>query len=132
VIITAVACLLLCVSGRPQKPASPSGSIRFDYKAPGSAKGLGVAKLARIQKRSGLTHLSLDQFAKQIETDDDLVSCKGSKSLYRYHAVSSLPQVQLPSYTCHLCVTSAPGLCVQHACIAADCCCRELTVRTTA
>lgn len=76
VIIAAVACLLLCVSGRPQKP-SPSGSIRFDYNAPGSAKGLGVAKLARIQRRSGLTHLSLDQFAKQIESDDDLVSSRG-------------------------------------------------------
>lgn len=73
VFITAVACLLLSVSGRPQKP-SPSGNIRFDYKTPGSAKGLGVSKLARIQRRSGLTHLTLDQFAKQIEEDEDLVS----------------------------------------------------------
>jgi hypothetical protein len=72
-VCAAVACMLLFVSCHPQKP-SPSGRVRFDYKAPGSAKGLGVSKLARILKRSGLTHLTLDQLAQQIESDDDLVS----------------------------------------------------------
>jgi hypothetical protein len=73
VVGAAVACLLLSVSCEPQKP-SPSGYVRFEFKIPGSAKALGVSKLARVQRRSGLSHLTPDQFAKLIESDDDLVS----------------------------------------------------------
>jgi hypothetical protein len=87
VVCAAVACLLLCVSCHPQKP-SPSGHVKFEFKTPGSAKGLGVSKLARIQRRSGLSHLTLDQLAKEIESDDDLVSPTFERFMYLVLCVS--------------------------------------------
>lgn len=49
--------------------------LKFDFKTRGSARAqLGLSKLARIQKRSGQTHRTLDQLAELIEQDPDLVS----------------------------------------------------------
>lgn len=65
----AVACLLLCSS------CEAAGKLKFDFKTPGSAKAnLGVSRLARIQKRSSQTHKTIDEIAREIERDPDLVS----------------------------------------------------------
>lgn len=55
---------------------------RFNFKTPGSAKAaLGVTRLARIKARSGQGHLSIDQLAKCIEDDDDLVGGQRPKAV---------------------------------------------------
>lgn len=70
----AVVLLLLCCS-------SCQAERRFNFKTPGSAKEtLGATKLARIRARSGQGHLTIDELARRIEQDDDLVG--GGQDLF--------------------------------------------------
>jgi hypothetical protein len=53
----------------------PTTKNKDDFKACGGAKKcLGVARLERIRRKSGVDHKSVDAIAAQIDEDGDLVS----------------------------------------------------------
>ena len=69
--IATAACLLLSLAPL----VAEAGEVRFDFKHPGSAKAsLGTSRLSRIRKRSGLHDITVDELAKRLEDDPELVS----------------------------------------------------------
>jgi hypothetical protein len=61
--------LLLCDA------APPAGKVRFDFKGPGGAKAaLGLARLQNIRRVNEQQDKTLDELAKLLEDQNDLVS----------------------------------------------------------
>lgn len=72
VLVTAVAVLLMLLLC---DAASPADKVRFDFKNPGGAKAaLGLGRLQNIRRVNEQQDKTLDELAKLLEDQNDLVS----------------------------------------------------------
>lgn len=77
------------------------GKHQFDFKTCGGARScFDVSRLERLRTRSGHTHKSHDELAKELDDDDDLVS--------RLPVPLSFWQILLPLYWLRLLYSLSP------------------------
>lgn len=94
-ILAAVVLLMfVCAEDVRAAPGSNGKPAKFDFTDCGGAKAcLGLARLERVRKRSGKSHQSADELAKDLDKDKDLVSVTRNCSSIRVFAA----QVQATS-----------------------------------